>query len=342
MQFAVFDHLDRRDEPLRQFYDDRLKLAEAAERLGFYAYHIAEHHGTPLGMAPSPSVFLAALAQRTSRIRIGPMVYLLALYPPLRLIEEISMVDNLSAGRLEIGVGRAISPHEAGFFGVDPEDGWNHYAEALDVIMTGLYADRLDWDSARFRYDDVPIELHPMQNPVPLWCAPTQPQSIELAAQYGMHIVSLGPVARVKQISDAYREAWQAEKAHERRRYSAVSGNPYIGAYRLVHVADSDAEARRTVGPAFDHWLDSLAKLWRERGGNASLLLMDTYEKASAVGMLVAGSPDTVRNALASQAEEAGFDYAMLEFAFGDLGHDREMASLELFAAEVMPGLKDL
>ena len=62
MQFAIFDHLDRRDEPLRQFYEDRLKLAEVAERLGFHAYHIAEHHGTPLGMAPSPNVFLAALA----------------------------------------------------------------------------------------------------------------------------------------------------------------------------------------------------------------------------------------------------------------------------------------
>jgi alkanesulfonate monooxygenase SsuD/methylene tetrahydromethanopterin reductase-like flavin-dependent oxidoreductase (luciferase family) len=343
MQFAVFDHLDRRDEPLQKFYDDRLKLAAAAERLGFYAYHIAEHHGTPLGMAPSPSVFLAALAQRTSSIRIGPMVYLLALYPPLRLIEEISMIDNLCGGRLHVGVGRAVSPHESGFFGVDFEDGWNHYAEALDVITTGLYADRLDWDSARFRYEDVPIELHPMQDPVPLWCAPAQPLSIELAAQYGMHIVSLGPVARVKEISDAYREAWDTHKNSARRRYSAVNGgDPFIGAYRLIYVANSDAEARRTIGPAFDHWFDSIAKLWRERGGSSSLLLMDSYEKACAAGMMVAGSPETVRDALASQAEETGFDYAMLEFAFGDLGHDREMASLELFAAEVMPGLKAL
>ncbi len=69
---------------------------------------------------------------------------------------------------------------------------------------------------------------------------------------------------------------------------------------------------------------------------------MDSYEKACAAGMMVAGSPETVRDALASQAEEAGFDYAMLEFAFGDLGHDREMASLELFTDAVMPGLKDL
>ncbi len=252
------------------------------------------------------------------------------------------MIDNLSGGRLHVGVGRAISPHEMGFFGIDPDDAWDHYAEALDVITTGLYADRLEWDSARFRYDDVPIELHPVQDPVPLWCAPGSPGSITLAAQYGMHIVSLGPVARVKEISDAYREAWETHNDHERRRYSAAGDDPFIGAYRLIHVADSDAEARRTVAPAFDHWFDSIAKLWRERGGNASLLLMDSYDKASAAGMMVAGSPATVRDALASQATEAGFDYAMLEFAFGSLGHDREMASLELFAAEVMPGLRDL
>ena len=89
MEFGIFDHLDRNDRPLNDYYEDRLKIIEAYDKAGFYGYHIAEHHSTPLGMAPSPSVFLAALAQRTSSIRIGPMVYLLALYPPLRLIEEI-------------------------------------------------------------------------------------------------------------------------------------------------------------------------------------------------------------------------------------------------------------
>ena len=91
--------------PLHQQYEERLKLIEAYDRAGFHAYHLAEHHATPLGMAPSPSVFLAAVAQSTKRLRFGPLVYTLSLYHPLRLVEEICMLDQMSGGRLELGIG---------------------------------------------------------------------------------------------------------------------------------------------------------------------------------------------------------------------------------------------
>ena len=107
MEFGVFDHLDRYGGTLADYYEDRLKIAEAYDRAGFYAYHLAEHHATPLGMAPSPSVFLAAVAQRTTRLRFGPLVWPMPLHHPLRLIEEICMLDQLSGGRLEIGFGAA-------------------------------------------------------------------------------------------------------------------------------------------------------------------------------------------------------------------------------------------
>jgi hypothetical protein len=96
MEFGVFDHLDRHGGALADYYEDRLKIAEAYDRAGFYAYHLAEHHATPLGMAPSPSVFLAAVAQRTTRLRFGPLVWPMPLHHPLRLIEEICMLDQLS------------------------------------------------------------------------------------------------------------------------------------------------------------------------------------------------------------------------------------------------------
>ena len=120
MRIGVFDHLDRGAGALPAFYEDRLRLIELYDRAGLYAYHLAEHHGTPLGMAPSPSVFLAAVAQRTKRLRFGPTVYCLPLYPPLRLLEEICMLDQMSGGRLELGVGRGISPIEVAFFDLDP------------------------------------------------------------------------------------------------------------------------------------------------------------------------------------------------------------------------------
>ena len=89
MKFGVFDHLDDAGVPHGELFAGRLKLAEAYDRSGFHAYHLAEHHGTPLGCAASPGIFLAALAQRTTRLRFGPMVYLLPFYHPLRLIEEV-------------------------------------------------------------------------------------------------------------------------------------------------------------------------------------------------------------------------------------------------------------
>ncbi|MGH7248534.1 MAG: LLM class flavin-dependent oxidoreductase, partial [Pseudomonadota bacterium] len=101
MEFGIFDHLDRAGTPLSDYYEDRLKIAEAYDRAGFYAYHLAEHHATPLAMAPSPNLFLAALAQRTRQLRFGPMVFVAPLYHPIRLIEEICMLDQLSGGRLE-------------------------------------------------------------------------------------------------------------------------------------------------------------------------------------------------------------------------------------------------
>ena len=112
MKFGIFDYIDQRDEPLRKLYDDRMELIRAAERAGFYGYHVTEHHVTPLSTTPSPTVFLAAAARETERIRLGALLFLLPLYHPIRLLQELCMLDHLSGGRLDIGVGRGIAPPE--------------------------------------------------------------------------------------------------------------------------------------------------------------------------------------------------------------------------------------
>ena len=99
MQFGVFDQNDLGTLPLADQYENRLRLIEFYDRSGFHTYHMSEHHSTPLSMTPSPSVFLAAVAQRTQRIRLGPLVYVLPMHHPLRLAEEICMLDHLSRGR---------------------------------------------------------------------------------------------------------------------------------------------------------------------------------------------------------------------------------------------------
>src|SRR4029450_4490219 len=145
MKFGVFDHMDDSGLPLGQQIENRMKLAEAYDRFGFHAYHLAEHHGTPLGLAPSPGLLMAALAQRTKRLRFGPLVYLLPLYHPLRLIEEICLLDQMSGGRLELGAGRGVPPIEVGFYGVDAANGPRQFPEALHCIKQGLTCDVLSF-----------------------------------------------------------------------------------------------------------------------------------------------------------------------------------------------------
>src|SRR6185312_15438157 len=116
------------------------------------------------------SVFLAAVAQRTRRLRFGPLVYTLALHHPLRVIEEVCMLDQISGGRLELGIGRGVSPYELGYFGVDAAATREIFNETLAVLLAGLTHERLTFEGKHYRYHDVPMELHPLQQPYPpLW-----------------------------------------------------------------------------------------------------------------------------------------------------------------------------
>jgi alkanesulfonate monooxygenase SsuD/methylene tetrahydromethanopterin reductase-like flavin-dependent oxidoreductase (luciferase family) len=163
---------------LRDYYESRLMIIEAYDRLGFYAYHVAEHHSTPLGLAPSPSVFLSAVAQRTRRLRFGPLVYALPLYHPLRMIEDICMLDQMSGGRLEIGFGRGSVPAELIYYGQSPEQAQAIYTEALELILKGLTERTLTFHGQFFRFDNVPMELEPLQKPhPPIWYGVHAPET---------------------------------------------------------------------------------------------------------------------------------------------------------------------
>ena len=342
MKFGIFDHLDRRDEPLAAFYDDRLEMAAAYESAGFYCYHIAEHHASPLGMAPSPNIFLAAVARRTRRLRFGPLVYLLPMYHPVRLAEEICMLDHLSGGRLDVGVGRGISPHEVGFYGVAPDDRQEMFEEALDLLMKGLTGDRLSHEGKWYRIPDSPIELRPLQSPhPPLWYGAANEHGVEFAARHGMNMVTLGSNHRVKGLVAWFHKLWDETRDDPLRAGSPV-GTPLAGVGRHIFVADTDAEAERLARPAYVHWYDSVTKLWREHGGApVTGMLIESYDEARNIGVAVCGSPATVRAELAAQIEDIGFNYLVCQLAWGTLSDAHEMRSLDLFRSEVMRNLAD-
>jgi alkanesulfonate monooxygenase SsuD/methylene tetrahydromethanopterin reductase-like flavin-dependent oxidoreductase (luciferase family) len=335
MDFGVFDHLDRGKVEIHEHYEERLQLIEAYDDAGFHGYHVAEHHFTPLGMAPSPSVFLAAIAQRTKRLRFGPLVYALPLHNPLRLLEEICMVDQMSRGRLEIGFGRGSSPVEGAYYGRDPKEAQSIYAEYLEVILEGLTKPSLDFQGQFSRFDKVPMELRPFQKPhPPVWYGMHSVDSAERAARKGFNVVANGMAGPTRAATDRFRKVWA-----DVHRDTPL---PKIGLVRFLVVGHTDDEAQALARRAYPHWYKSFNHLYRLHGRSPVLgERAPDFERLCLEGKGVAGSPSTVAEFVRAQMEEAGANYFVGQFAFGDLSLDEVLESLRLFVNEVMPALRD-
>ena len=329
MKFGVFDHLDRNDLPLQAFYAERLKIVEAYDRRGFHAYHTAEHHATPLGLAASPSVFLAAVAQRTQKLRFGPLVYTLPLHHPLRLVEEICMLDQLSKGRFELGVGRGISPIETAYYGVDPAHRQKIYLETLQILRQALTSRTLTFHGEFYDYDDIPMELEPFQKPhPPFWSGVGTPDGGESAGRIGFNMVANAPTAEVRAITDRYRAAF------------AGSHRPLLGLARFVIMGETDDEALAIARRAYPLWHKHFHHLFQLHGTSpAGGDRPPQFDQIKDGGRGIAGSPATVTRMIRSQMEEAGTNYFVGQFAFGDLTSTEVLRTIDLFAREVMPAL---
>jgi alkanesulfonate monooxygenase SsuD/methylene tetrahydromethanopterin reductase-like flavin-dependent oxidoreductase (luciferase family) len=335
LEFGIFDHLDRNDLPLREYYEERLKVIEAFDRSGFYAYHVAEHHFTPLGMAPSPSVFLSAIGQRTTRLRFGTFVYALPVHHPLRLLEEICMLDHLSGGRLEIGFGRGSVPFEISYYGQNAEERQQIYAERLELILKAFTVGTLNWNGRYDQFENVPMELAPLQKPhPPLWYGAHSPDSAERAARKGLNMVTNDMPANARAIVARYTEVW--------RQAQGSAPPPKMGIVRFIVVAESDAKAMAIARRAYLRWRSSFTYL-SEMNGTVpdSPLRTDSFDTLIRQGQAIAGSPETVRAFLAAQIEDSGANYIVGQFCFGDLKLDEMLRSVELFAAQVAPALKN-
>ena len=334
LRFGVFDHLDADGLPLGAFYENRLKLVEAYERAGLYGYHTAEHHATPLGMCPSPSVLHAAIAQRTRTLRFGPLVYTLALYHPLRLAEEICMLDHLSGGRFQLGIGRGISPFELGYFGADPAEAQARYIEAWSVITRAFAGGRLTHEGPHFKFEDVPIQMQPQQRPhPPLWYGLGDPAAIGWCVANRVNVVSNAPLQATRTITDRYREAWAAAG-------QAPGALPLMGMTRHTVIAPSQAEALDIARRAYRRWYASFMYLWELRGGKPPFAAYPPeIDELLAAGRALVGTPTQVAEAIEAQAGASGISYLLLRFAFGDLSPAESMRSLGLFAAAVRPRL---
>ncbi|MGZ5805013.1 MAG: LLM class flavin-dependent oxidoreductase [Xanthobacteraceae bacterium] len=337
MKFGVFDHLDDGKVPLGELYENRLQLVEGYERAGIYGYHIAEHHSTPLGMGASPGIFMSAVAQRTKTIRFGPLVYLLPFYHPIRLIEEICMLDQMSKGRFQLGVGRGVSPFETKFYGLDFQGTQGIYHEAFQLVMKGLASDELTFEGKHFNFKNVPMLLRPVQKPhPPLWYGLTIPDNAAWPAQNDVNVVVIGLRDTIKACVARYREE-HAKAGKDSKKM------PLMGMSKHVVVAETDAEAMRLARRAYIVWRDSFVWLFKRNNAEPRIigLLPETFDELMAIGNGVAGSPETVRNWIRAEVEATGINYFVSWLAFGDLTLAESKRSLELFSREVMPAFSE-
>jgi alkanesulfonate monooxygenase SsuD/methylene tetrahydromethanopterin reductase-like flavin-dependent oxidoreductase (luciferase family) len=332
LEFGVFDHLDHGAGDFGPLYEMRLALIEAYDEAGFRGYHLAEHHATDLGAAPSPGIFLAAAAQRSRRLRLGAMVFCLPLYHPIRLMEEICMLDQMSGGRLDLGIGRGISPIENAYFGIEASEAPAMYREAFDLIKAGLAAGiesaDLNFQGARYWVKDMPVTLKPAQRPhPPLWMGVGLPDSAVWPAENGINIISNQAAGRVRAVTDRYREVWAASGG-------AAAVLPRLGMTRHVVVAETTAEAMAVARRAYMPWRAAFYRLW-DRHGSApvGVSFPMTFEELIEAGQAIAGTPDEVRVAIRTQADQAGINYFLCRFAFGDITLNEARRSVSLFKA---------
>jgi len=342
--FGLFDWVDAdgvRDAG--QLYRERLDLLADAESAGFDIYHLAEHHGTPLGLAPSPSVFLAAAAVRTTRIRLCPLVYVLPLYHPARLAEEIAMLDQLSGGRLEIGVGKGGNPHELLCYGIEPGDAQRRYDEVFGSLMRTLERGTIGGTGSG-EGSEMPIRTRQAPRP-PLWYPSSNPESVPVLGARGINTI-LGfsfrsPTIEVTRLRRDEYFAGVAAAPPGTAMGGAGAPTPRFGIMRNIYVGESDAAARERVVEAMDVFYAQFTALWRRHGDDRYLQPQD-FGRAIDEGRVIAGSAATVRAQLAKMLQASGCNHFAGAFAFGSLSYAEARSSLERFGTEVAGTLRGL
>jgi alkanesulfonate monooxygenase SsuD/methylene tetrahydromethanopterin reductase-like flavin-dependent oxidoreductase (luciferase family) len=346
VRFGVqfFPDVGPEEKSAGDYFADCLDVAAEAERLGFEHARIVEHYFHRYGgYSPNPLIFLSALAQRTRRMRLVTGAVLPVFNNPLKLAGEIAMVDALSRGRLDVGFARAFLPHEFRRFGISPDESVERFREGLEQVELLLTQENVTHEGRFHTIRETTSLPRPTQKPRPKFfiAAVNTPESVAFAGSKGYALMAIPLGARVKELIAVYREAWRA------------AGHPGNGEVMLafhMYCEPDGAGARATATPLIDHYFASMADATREWAAGMSSADYPGYDKMFqkireldtgsqiASGAAWIGSPAEVRDSMLRAYDRFGvFEHASLQINFGMLPCDKALASLRLFADEVMP-----
>ena len=341
MKFGLF--LEWPNPTLRNWktlFEEGVQQVQYSEEMGFDYCLIAEHHFTNYGNSPAPLMQALYIGQRTRRIKIGTASVILPVWQPLRLAEEIAVLDNLIDGRLMCGVGRGYQGYEMAGFGSDLGESRVKFQETFEVLLKAWTSDEsFTYDGEYVRIDHpVTVFPKPRQRPYPpLWISGTSVESMQLAAQHDMLPLSssnLGMDGVKKQLGSYL----QARKALGK----PIEG-PSLALQCMTHVAPTDEEALEAL--PYVRW-----QIRAQRGLNRHDVTNGAVDATPFEGelddeafldRLYFGSPRTVIEKF-RRAASAGATHISNWMMFGGIEHEKLMRSIRLMGEEVLPALRDL
>ncbi len=323
----------------REAFEESVAQVRLAEEVGFNFCLIAEHHFSDYGIAPSPLLEALAFARATSRIHIGTGVAVLPEWQPLRLAEEMAVVDQLSGGRFIAGVGRGFVPFEQERFGIALEEGRARFEESLDVLVQAWTATDFTYAGQHIHVDRPTTVLpRPFQTPhPPIWLAGASAESVDLIGRRGLTPITSG-VAGVDQLRKQHGEYVRA-----RHRYGRGDEPLHVVAQTQVHVAETMAEARETL--SFARWqaraVTRIVQSRVDRGVLDTTPADDDPTDEVLLNRQFIGTPDVIIERLRGLAA-AGVTHVSMLMEFGGLDAARIERSIRLVGREVIPALRDV
>ena len=345
MRFGTFSYNQARPwVPEKQAFNELLEQIELTEKLQFNEAWFAEHHHSDYGMLASPNLMIAALARRTERLRFGNLVNVLPLYDPMRLAEECAMLDILTGGRLNIGLGRGV-PKDDMKHRLDRDTAQARFDEGIEILMRAWTGETFSYSGKAWGYEEISCRPQPLQKPhPPIYYGATSPDSPAMVARRGWNLaLSRQPLSNCAKAIEKYRAAL-ATDGHGNGTGDAIM-------VRDVYVADTDEQAwREAVPEIMRFWQLATDNYWRgETVSEADLTRCTeryayypgglTIKRLDEWGTSLIGSPETVIKKARMMIETAKPDSLVGMFQFGGLKHEQVMHSLELFGTKVMPAL---
>ncbi len=348
MEFGLF-FLMQRDEAWSEqaVYDSALEQMVAAEPHGYASVWIAEHHFNDYGLCPTPPVLASFVAARTRSLRLGMGVSLLPLHHPVDLAEQLAVLDVVSGGRLDVGIGRGGTLQDYQTFRSDRGDSRARVEEGIALMRECWSGRAFDFPGRFHAAERLHVRPRPAQRPhPPLYVASNSEDSVRSAARLGLPTLSsyFVPVDELVRRHDMYREearaAGRSEAEIERLMQDAWG-------MRVVHVSPTTEEAVRATEAPFMGYQQRIAALRSEGLGgglpdsfNRSLVRLRPFREYLDDGLAMIGSPDEVRDRLQEYLDATGYRRVLLLMALPGLGTAEALRSMELFADEVRPAMR--